>query len=172
MRHLKKYKLFESDNIYSDRDKTNMYHCSLGWVRYEFYEDVYDEIQTEYNISSSEIGDLLEEIVENCNLLYKCVPGTRNHIITHNVLAIHFFPNVDLNKFVDYKLHIKPKIDDGSLFKMLDSLENKLSDFYPNLTIITPRINTIKEDKSPIWLKTGYGFFMTTSQFLLKIRKI
>ncbi len=176
MKYLTNYKLFESYYVYNDRDKTNLdFSKQKGWVDSEEM-DKYITIKQKYNITSDEIGDLLEDITENCNLLYKCVV---NEDIGN--LVIEFIPNLDIDKIDtrtnDFKEYIFPYIKNGKLIDMLDSIENKLSDFYPHLTIKDPTIENPKrskypEDRTPIWLQTGYHFYMTFCQITLYIRKI
>jgi hypothetical protein len=178
----KNTKLFEADKIFSDRDITNMYFTELGWIRYtDAHEDDYINIEKYFDINSYEIGDLLEELVEKCDLLYECSVRDEygNGIESNEIpkcICIDFTPEkfekVGGHKGINFKTHMSKYVKNGSLIKMLDSIESKLEDFYPHLTIKNKKSN-FKGDMVPglpFWFR--YEFFMTSSQIQLKIEKI
>jgi hypothetical protein len=192
MRYLKNYKkIFESDKVFSDRDITNMYFTSLGWIRYtNHHQDDYINIEKYFDINSYELGELLEEIVEKYDLLYNCSARDNGHTIPlelrnrmiktdkiPNHICIGFTPEsfekVGGHKGIDFNTYLKSKSKDGSLVEVLDRIESKLEDFYPHLSIKNKTSNFKGDMKTsnlrgiPIWFK--YDFFISSSQITLKI---
>jgi hypothetical protein len=112
MKHLKSYKIFESER-FSERDITVI---------------DYSEIENEFGISSYDIGLILTEFVEEYDLLYRCR------------LDQHFGPRFGEKEIVIYFYNpsgdsvrnwVERKIGHGHIWdwEMLSEIDSRLSDY-------------------------------------------
>lgn len=193
MKWLKTYKIFESkDLVYSDRDVTNKYHCALGWVRYtDVHKDSYIDIEKYFDITWDHLGWILEDLVNKCDLLYKCrvadssglSPGAEDygkfgtpaeHIVID--LIPKEFEKVGysgtnfrtyISKFHDFRGSFtrtgKPKPD--ILLDLLRGIEDNLKENYPYLTI---RNDDYPSDEENV---NKWNLYITSSQITLKIKR-
>lgn len=180
MNYIKKYGIFnesnipsdrnirKNDNVYSDRDKTNLYYCEKGWVRFtKYHTDSYIEIESKFGITYKELGDILLEFVDTFDLNYSCRTDD-------DTLAIDLDPSkfeeVGGHSGVDFEEYMRelgcnvdsddPVIHSGIgdiLFDIDESLEKY------NLTIKST-------DSGPS--SQGYDLYITSSQITLIISKI
>ena len=187
MKWLKTYKVFESkDLVYSDRDVTNKYYCAKGWIRYtDVHKDSYIDIEEYFDITWDHLGWILEDLVNTCNLLYRCSvadssglpPGAEDygfygqkadHIVID--LTPKEFEKVGhsginfrtyMSKFTNWK---NPQKKD-TLINLLKGSEDKLKENFPYLTIRNEDYPSPDEDLNK------WNFYVTSSQITLKIKR-
>ena len=177
MRYLKTYEflLESSDMKWNDRDVTNKYFTSKGWIRYtDAHQDSYIDIERYFDITFDHLGWILEDLVTNCDLLYSCsVRDNRGLYLSHessdgmaNCITIYLTPEkfervgghngVNFKSYMRKFSHFPPKEDDV-LFQLLQGIEDKLEENFPYLTI---------KDVEGKW-----NFFLNSSEMKLKIKR-
>ena len=176
LRYLKKYKLLESSDMkWNDRDVTNKYFTSKGWIRYtDVHQDSYIDIERYFDITFDHLGWILEDLVTNCDLLYSCsVRDKRGLYLSHessdgmaNCITIDLTPEkfervgghigVNFKSYMRKFSHFPPK-DDDVLFQLLQDIEDKLEENFTYLTI---------KDVEGKW-----NFFLNSSEMKLKIKR-
>lgn len=180
MRYLNTYKLFESTDMkWSDRDVTNKYFTSKGWIRYtDAHKDSYEDIEKYFDITWDHLGWVLEDLVNKCDLLYGCsVIDNRGMYLSHessngmaNCIDIDLIPEkferVGGHSGVNFKSYMRkfsnfPPKEDDVLSQLLQGIEDKLEENFPYLTI---------KDLSP-GAEGMWNFFLTSSQITLNIKR-
>ena len=162
------------DLKYSDRDMTNKYYCQLGWVRYtNVHKDSYIDIEKYFDITWDHLGWILEDLVNKCNLYYRCSvadsvglqPGAEDYGefgIPADYINIDLVPVSE--KTNSYNQCKKILLNNKNILK---DIEDKLNENYPWLTIMNDDlfvpVRQTELDK--------YNLFTTSSQITLKIKR-
>lgn len=189
MKWIKNWVVFESTDLkYSERDVTNMYFTSKGWIRYtDAHKDSYIDIEKYFDITWDHLGWILEDLVNKCDLYYRCsvadssglspgaedygrfgTPGDHIHIdftpAKFEELGGHSGINFRtyMGKYTNYK---NPK-DKDVLIGLLRGIEDKLSENFPYITIRNEDYPSPDEDLNK------WNLFITSSQITLDIKRV
>jgi hypothetical protein len=188
MKHIKTYKVFESTDLnYSDRDFTNKYFTSKGWIRYtDAHQDSYIDIEKYFDITWDHLGWILEDLVNKCDLLYKCraadseglSPGAEDYgkfgtladhividLIPESFEKVGGHSGINFITYISKFTHFPPKQGDV-LISLLRGIEDKLIENFPYLTILDN--DYYPEDHG----LDKWNIFLTSSQITLKIKRI
>lgn len=162
----------ENDNVYSDRDRTNLYLCGEGWIRFtKYHVDSYIGIENKFGINYKELGDILLEFVNTFDLYYSCrVNSTQQEDTLVIDLLPSKFEEVGGHTGIDFKEYMEElgcKIDDsdpvihGGVGDILFDIDESLEKF--GLSIKAVGSNPSSQ---------GYDLYITSSQITLIISKI